>query len=362
MPEAINPHPWQKFGTYMNGGSLLCQTYWEIVAQAHAGDATGAAKRLKLFAKRAAEISWAGDNAANIQGEMASGDGEPYLADMVVVCASAVHGILGITPTWDRLDVSPHLPPDWPRAEAEILYKGRRHRVVVNNGRVEIQPLEQVFEPRLVWFVNANFKSGPASVAELMNIDLAEESAVLLQRSEKGFPASGNYRSPPWNWTEPAVLTDIEVAADLNGGSATVVVETSNDAFQTVTSSSRIAVQDGVQHHALEALNVPATAVRVGFELLPGKEATTTPVIDAFRVAARAVQKRCTHEKPGFFGKAGLLTMRAEWQRVVTKRSKPAGPGHGASSSFDRNSYVLSNSGCWTSQTSSGLSRYGSGT
>ena len=67
VPQQLNPHAWQTFGRYMNGGSLLCQTYWEIVARARAGDAAGAARRLQLFAERAAETSWAGDNAANIQ-------------------------------------------------------------------------------------------------------------------------------------------------------------------------------------------------------------------------------------------------------------------------------------------------------
>ena len=81
----------------------MCQTYWEIVARCRAGDAVGAARRLKQFARRAAETHWAGDNAANIQGEMANGDGEPYLADMVAVTAAAIHGVLGIEPTWEQL-------------------------------------------------------------------------------------------------------------------------------------------------------------------------------------------------------------------------------------------------------------------
>lgn len=118
-PDAINAcrgAPQGAFGHYMNGGSLLCQTYWEIVARSRAGDAAGAAKRLKRFAQRAAEIRWAGDNAADIHGEMKAGDGEPYLADMVAVTAAAVHGVLGIQPTWEKLVVTPHLPPDWPRA------------------------------------------------------------------------------------------------------------------------------------------------------------------------------------------------------------------------------------------------------
>ena len=52
-PTQLNPSGWQTFGTYMNGGSLLCQTYWEIVARARAGDHEGAARRLGLFAQRA---------------------------------------------------------------------------------------------------------------------------------------------------------------------------------------------------------------------------------------------------------------------------------------------------------------------
>ncbi|NUQ66127.1 MAG: discoidin domain-containing protein, partial [Pirellulales bacterium] len=67
VPPDLNPHPWQTFGRYMNGGSLLCQTYWEILARAKAGDAAGAAARLKRFARRAAETRWAGDNAADIR-------------------------------------------------------------------------------------------------------------------------------------------------------------------------------------------------------------------------------------------------------------------------------------------------------
>jgi hypothetical protein len=34
VPAHLNPIGWQTFGNYMNGGSLLCQTYWEIVARA----------------------------------------------------------------------------------------------------------------------------------------------------------------------------------------------------------------------------------------------------------------------------------------------------------------------------------------
>jgi hypothetical protein len=144
VPDRTNPVAWQKsFGTYMNGGSLLCQTYWEVVGRARAGDHEGAARRLRLFAQRARETSWAGNNSADIHGERGRMEsGEPYLADMVAVTASVIHGVLGINPTWKALEVTPHLPAGWTGAEAEILYKARRHRIIIKGDKVKIQPPE----------------------------------------------------------------------------------------------------------------------------------------------------------------------------------------------------------------------------
>ena len=106
---------WKNFGVYQNGGLGLAMTYWEAMGRARAGDAEGAWRRLRLFGLHAHKTSWAGDNAANIKGELKNCDGEPYLADMVVVPAAVVHGILGIQPSWDRLEVHPCMPADWPR-------------------------------------------------------------------------------------------------------------------------------------------------------------------------------------------------------------------------------------------------------
>jgi trehalose/maltose hydrolase-like predicted phosphorylase len=112
-----------------------------VLGRARAGDHDGAARRLRSFARRARETSWAGNNSADIHGDLnRTESGEPYLADMVAATAAVVHGILGISPTWQRLEVVPHLPGDWPRAEAEVLYKGRRHRVKVEGKQVEIRP------------------------------------------------------------------------------------------------------------------------------------------------------------------------------------------------------------------------------
>ncbi|MBI5395702.1 MAG: hypothetical protein HZA91_10435 [Verrucomicrobia bacterium] len=520
VPDCFNPgkdRPHGKWGNYMNGGSLLCQTYWEIVARARAGDAEGAARRLKLFARRAAEISWAGDNAADIHGEMKNGDGEPYLADMVAVTASLIHGVLGIMPTWDRLEVTPQLPPGWSRANADILYKGRRHRVTINSRSAQIRPLEQVLDLPLLWVMDFNLRSLPGSVATTANVDLpgpygdsitlkktcddrgalglwkldessgvvrdasphqrhgriagkgvqqgvagrnptgkgcgfagegrvdiqddgglsfdcaqsftvqccfnteATDSRVMIGKSgaycvyvkngklaawlmQDGgqfrealgshrvadgqwhhvaavcdrqaqrlslyldgkldapegspaaanpvdisslglstardpltigglgggspfigwlaetsifrgalkpsqfsfqqdypspygsatvtYPPSGSYQSPPYDWALPAKLTELTLAAELNGGQVTATIELSNDGFRTIVSAMEVHVRDGVNTYPLNSLAATAHAVRVRLDLSRGSDVASTPVVDGFRIIGQPASKR----------------------------------------------------------------------
>ena len=292
VPEDINP-PSQIFGIYMNGGSLLCQTYWEIVARARAGDAEGAARRLRLFAQRAAETSWAGDNSFDIKGELnpRHNSGEPYLADMVAAAAAVIHGVLGITPTRDRLEVTPHLPADWPRAEAEVLYKGRRHHVTIDGQKVQIEPLEQVLDLPLLWVMDWNLQIGPGGVATASNVDFGDGSSVSLTNREGTRAASGTYQSPPYDWAVPAKLIDLTVAAELNDGQVTATVETSADGFQTVRSQVEITVRDGVNSYPLDALQGVSREVRVRFDLVRGNEADPSPVIDGFRITGEPVKQ-----------------------------------------------------------------------
>ena len=287
VPDNVNPlaDKWQTFGAYMNGGSLLCQTYWEIVARARAGDVDGAHRRLKLFAQRAAETSWAGNNAFTITGEP-KGDGEPYLADMVVVAAATVNGVLGIAPTWERLEVSPHLPAGWPRAEAEILYKGRRHRVMIQGDDVRIQPLEQAIDLPLLWLMDWNLHTSANGTAEATNIDFGDLSYVALKTTEAGPAASGTYQSPPYDWAMPAKLDTFSVTADLNGGQVTATVETSDDGFNTVRSQFQIVVKDGVNRYPLDSLQGTARAVRVRLDLARG-QGSASPIIDGFRITGQ---------------------------------------------------------------------------
>ena len=145
MPAGINwaiPH--LGFTSYMNGGSLLCVTYWEILAYAKAGDAEAAYARLQKFAQRAAETTWAGSNGFNIDGSPCWGseNAEPWLSDMVVVPAALVTGIFGIEPTWEKLNVTPSLPAAWTDASANILFKGERHKISIKAGTVTIEKLQ----------------------------------------------------------------------------------------------------------------------------------------------------------------------------------------------------------------------------
>ena len=131
------------FGKYQNGGMLLTWTYWEIVARAQSGDAAGAWQRLRRFAARAAKTNWfEGENSFAMDGKPYGWGSEPYLCDQVTVPAALVHGILGIAMTRERLTVTPHLPPGWQGAEAEVLYKGRRQRVCIKGRDVMVEAKE----------------------------------------------------------------------------------------------------------------------------------------------------------------------------------------------------------------------------
>ena len=247
-----------------------------------AGDAAGAAKRLKLFAKRAAEISWAGDNAADIQGEMQWGDTEPYLADMVAVCGRRGHGVLGIQPTWEKLVVTPHLPADWPRTEAEILYKGRRHHVTIDGGKVEVQPLEQVIDLPQFWLMDFNLRKTADGEAQTTNVNFLGYYGDHIQLAAGA--ASGAYQSPAHDWTVPTSLTELTVATDLNGGEVSVAVETSDDGFKTVRSQTKLPVTDGV--HAYPLQDLQGRAVRVRFEMVRQPGAAASPVVNGFRLVS----------------------------------------------------------------------------
>lgn len=184
IPDNVNlsppPRGVQVWGVCMNGGSLLAQTYWEVTARAMAGDISGATQRLKLFAQKARETGWAGKNTFSIKAEPQLQ--EPYLADMVVVPAALINGVLGIKPNWNNLEVNPKLPVNWPSAEADILYKGQRYHITIEGKDVSIKPLEQIIKLPLTWVMDANMWKSPTGIAKADNIEFGNGGSVALKK------------------------------------------------------------------------------------------------------------------------------------------------------------------------------------
>lgn len=192
------------FGTYMNGGSLMAQTYWEVVARAKLGEVDGtwgAARLLQRHAARFQDHSWVGDNAADMQGRMRNGDQEPYLADLMVAPASLVNGVLGIQPSWDGLTVDPHLPAGWSEASARIRYKGREHVVEIRDGQANVGPdasFEMTPGPvagRLVQFESTSVELDGQVLHQAWDLDGdGEFDDSHGRRTARLYPQAGTYR------------------------------------------------------------------------------------------------------------------------------------------------------------------------
>ena len=162
VPATVNTHPAnQGFGSYMNGGSFLCMTYWEIMARCAAGDAEGAWNRLGRFAagtRLTGTHGYIGNNWVMQDGRIGFGaSDEPYLSDAIVVPAALVQGILGIRHTNDTLEVRPVLPAALKRVSVEVVHLGIRKRVTIDAGQVNIEDLGRAFQPprELTWRVTA---------------------------------------------------------------------------------------------------------------------------------------------------------------------------------------------------------------
>ncbi|HWB53799.1 MAG TPA: glycosyl hydrolase family 65 protein, partial [Tepidisphaeraceae bacterium] len=181
IPDSANRMPRiQPWGMIMNGGSLLAETYWEVMARARAGDADGAYRRLRFFAQHYQQTHWVPFNCFSIKAVPHCQ--EPYLADMGIVPAALVNGILGIEPTWNKLAVTPHLPPGWSKAEADILYKGRREHVIIEQGKVTIEPGAKAIEIPPVWYMNANLWKSPTETAKTENIAFGNGGSIALKK------------------------------------------------------------------------------------------------------------------------------------------------------------------------------------
>jgi hypothetical protein len=121
-----------------NGGCLMMETYFEVMARDAAGDPNGAYNRLKLFAEDFEEHSFYGGGDASIGGIPGNASSQTccdnYLEDMVMTPAALVQGTMGITESWNGISVKPELPVGWRHAQATITYKGRLVCVKIVRG------------------------------------------------------------------------------------------------------------------------------------------------------------------------------------------------------------------------------------
>ncbi|MBD3175727.1 MAG: hypothetical protein GF320_11140, partial [Armatimonadia bacterium] len=152
VPSSVNTHPInQGYGNYMNGGSFLSMTYWEIMARCAAGDAEGAWRRLSRFAEGTlltGEHGFVGNNWVMQDGRIGHGAGdEPYLSDAIAVPAALVRGVLGVQHGNDGLRVEPLLPEGLGSVSAEVVHLGIRKRVTIDGDRVEVEDLGRAYTP-----------------------------------------------------------------------------------------------------------------------------------------------------------------------------------------------------------------------
>jgi len=124
----------------MDGGMLLCMTFWEVAARCRGGDADGAYRLLKNFSRHAARTNWfEGVNSFSIHGEPIGWEGDPFLADQLVAATSVVHGFLGLDYSWDNFTVNPHLPSGWDKISATVMFKDTPYTILATSaGHVRV--------------------------------------------------------------------------------------------------------------------------------------------------------------------------------------------------------------------------------
>lgn len=131
------------FGAYFYGGSVLASTYWEIIARARVGHVDGewgAYRLLQNFAKQFTKTSFVGSNSIDIRGNVSLGGDEGYLSDMVIVPAALIHGLLGVKPNWETLEVTPKMPSGWKYAKTSLMWKGRLYDITIRGNSIDITP------------------------------------------------------------------------------------------------------------------------------------------------------------------------------------------------------------------------------
>ena len=101
----------------------------------------------------------------------------------------------------------------------------------------------------------------------------------LAPKAVRGF-----YESPAYDWTVPARLEELRVAAELGGGRIATTVEILDNGFKTVLANAALPVNDGPCAYPLQRME--GQAVRVLFDFPRHAPNTPSPVLDGSRSTA----------------------------------------------------------------------------
>ena len=215
-----------------------------------------------------------------------------------------------------RLEIpgrQPSFAGSWSHAEADVLYKGRRHHITIDGEKVHIEPLEQIITTSPKWSMDFNLRTSPEGAATTSNVDilgayrtfstmppvqssLPRDYPLLAGTGTVTYALSGSYLSPLCDWGAAVRPTEMVVSADLHGGLVTATVELSRDRFKSVAASLPVEVTDGINVYSLETLTVPTESVRVQFHLIRGPAAAgaparRSPVVHGFRLLGKPAGK-----------------------------------------------------------------------
>ncbi len=298
--------PWMRnYTQYMNGGSFLCQTFWEIMARVRCGDSQGAYNRLKRFSEGAQRMSYTGNNWIDIQGNIGwMASDEPYLSDMVAVAGSLTSGIMGITPSWNKLEVNPLFPIGWDKATADIVYKGFRHQVSIDKGKVSDKKMERVIGPviPLEWeirpFTHSNWGIRISRYWDTDNTwkledgcDIHGGEMLTLKKlnpesAGSGYVAKGGYITSTCSWGGPANHLELWADAKIPGGVANAIIEVSDDNFKTIKGSEELTLSEGEHQYLPGKLQGVHRDVRIRFKLQSSQDGKMAPNVLGIRLKA----------------------------------------------------------------------------
>lgn len=102
---------------------------------------------------------------------------------------------------------------------------------------------------------------------------------------------TGEYVSAPSDWGSMVRLTSLKADIRLNGRTIEAIIETSDDAFKTVKSSSQIKLKDGENSYSLKNSDVKTKSSRIRLILSNGDDKKKTPEVRYLRLECIPLDK-----------------------------------------------------------------------